>query len=98
MAEEPKKKRIVTHSTSSEEYSPDIDTDAGSQEVLETERPRFRINGAWKQKGVVEFRGRKSHVDCNFENDDFEVLYFDISRAEILKIAATIPQCLDCPE
>ena len=45
VADIPKRKRIITHSATSEEEddSSEIDTDSGSEEVFESTGPRFRI-------------------------------------------------------
>ena len=97
VAEIPKRKRFIAHSTSSEEDedSSEMDTDSGSEDVFESNGPRFRANGQRKEKAIVEFKGKKSHAACRFEDDDFDILHADIRRAEILRIATEKPECLD---
>ena len=100
VADIPKRKRIISHSTTSEEEedSTEMDTDSGSEEVYEPTGTRFRVREPWKKNAIVEFKNKKRHTDCKFEEDDFEVLHAEISRAEILMIATTKPECLDCLE
>ena len=95
VAEIPKRKRVITRSTTSEEESTDMDTDSGSEDVFEASGPRFRINGPWKTNAIVEFRSKQSHADCRFEDNDFDIMHSEISRAEILEIATSKPECLD---
>ena len=100
VAEKPKRKRIIALSRTSEEdtSSSEMDTDSGSEEVFEQNRPRFRVNGKHNKKAIVEFKDKKNHRDCKFNEDNFDILHADLSRAEIMKIATTTPECLDCLE
>ena len=101
VAEKPKRKRIIIHSKSSEDEntsSSEMDTDSGSEEVFESNGPRFRVRGSRNKKAIVEFKNMKSHSECKFDENNFDVLHADMSRAEILKIATTTPECLDCLE
>ena len=97
VAEVPKRKRVVTRSTTSEEdeESTDMDTDSGSEDVFEASGPRFRVKGPWKRNAIVEFRDKQSHAACRFEDDDFYILHSELSRNEILEIATSNPECLD---
>ena len=98
VAEIPKRKRIIVNSTSSEKEetsSSEMNT-SGSEEVFEPKGPRFRVRGPWNKRAIIEFKGKKSHSECKFEEDDFDVLHANMSRAEILRIAASTPECLDC--
>ena len=70
-------------------------TDLGSEEVFEA--AGFSVSSPWKKTAFIEFSGRKTHADCSFVEDDFKILHAqNISRAKILRIATTKPQCLDC--
>ena len=80
-----KRKLISAHSTTSEEdedtSSSEMDTDSGSEEVFGPNGPRFRVRGPWNKKAIVEFQSKKSHSERKFEDDDFDVLHADMSRA-----------------
>ena len=96
MSDIPKRKRMIVHSTTSEDEddSSEMDTSC-SEEVFESTGPRFRVRGPGKKNAIVEFKNKERHIDCNFEDDDFKILHAEISRAEIQKIAACKPECLD---
>ena len=67
MAEKPKRKRIIVHSSASEEdeaaSSSEMDTNSGFEAVFEPNEPRFRVNGKWNKKAIVEFKSKKSHIE-----------------------------------
>ena len=99
--EKTKRKRVVSRPlTSSDEDTSDvemtIDTDSGSENVFEEVRARFKVNGPGTKKAIVEFPEKTSHADCDFTKDEFKVLHAEnISRAELVLIASSKPQCLE---
>ena len=62
VADIPKRKRIIAHSTTSEEGddSSEIDIDSGSEEVFEPTGPRLRVRGPWKKNAIIEFKNKKT--------------------------------------
>ena len=101
VAEKPKRKLIIIHPTSSEEENTstsEMDTDLGSEEVFESNGPRFRVRGSRNKNAIVEFKKMKSHSECKFNENNFDVLHADMSRAEIPRIATATLECLDCLE
>ena len=69
VAEKPKLKRIIAHSTSREEdeetSSSEMDTDSGSEEVFQPNGPRFRVRGPWNKRAIIELK-KNSHSECKF--------------------------------